>query len=65
MVEISPSVLSANFANLQNDLDQLKKTKVKYLHLDIMENSFQIFLSVFQLSSRFVKIMILFLIPTL
>ncbi|EEB36941.1 ribulose-phosphate 3-epimerase [Anaerococcus hydrogenalis DSM 7454] len=40
MVEISPSVLSANFANLQNDLDQLKKTKVKYLHLDIMDGKF-------------------------
>lgn len=40
MVELSPSVLSANFANLQNDLDQLKKTKVKYLHLDIMDGKF-------------------------
>ena len=40
MVELSPSVLSANFANLQNDLDQLRKTKVKYLHLDIMDGKF-------------------------
>ena len=40
MVELSPSVLSAGFANLQNDLDQLKKTKVKYLHLDIMDGKF-------------------------
>ena len=40
MVELSPSVLSANFANLQNDLDQLKNTKVKYLHLDIMDGKF-------------------------
>ena len=40
MVELSPSVLSANFANLQNDLNQLKKTKVKYLHLDIMDGKF-------------------------
>ena len=40
MVELSPSVLSANFANLQNDLDQLKKTKVKYIHLDIMDGKF-------------------------
>lgn len=40
MVELSPSVLSCNFANVQRDLDKLKNTKVKYLHLDIMDGIF-------------------------
>lgn len=40
MVEISPSLLSANFANLQKDLDELKKSKIKYIHLDIMDGKF-------------------------
>lgn len=40
MVEISPSLLSANFSNLQKDLDELKRSKVKYIHLDIMDGEF-------------------------
>ncbi|MDO4778771.1 MAG: ribulose-phosphate 3-epimerase [Tissierellia bacterium] len=40
MIELSPSLLSANFYNLENDLEQLKKTQVKYLHLDIMDGNF-------------------------
>lgn len=40
MVEISPSLLSANFADLQKDLDELKKSNIKYIHLDIMDGKF-------------------------
>lgn len=40
MIELSPSLLSANFYNLQKDIEELKKTKVKYLHLDIMDGNF-------------------------
>lgn len=40
MVELSPSVLSCDFSNVQGDLDQLKDTQVKWLHLDIMDGLF-------------------------
>lgn len=40
MVELSPSILSCNFAHLQEDLDQLKGTDLKWLHLDIMDGIF-------------------------
>lgn len=40
MVELSPSLLSCNFSNIQADLDKLKDTKVKYIHLDIMDGNF-------------------------
>lgn len=40
MVELSPSILSTNFANVQNDLDQLADTPVKWLHLDVMDGIF-------------------------
>lgn len=40
MVELSPSILSCNFAHLQEDLDQLKNTDLKWLHLDIMDGIF-------------------------
>lgn len=40
MVELSPSILSCNFAHLQEDLDHLKNTELKWLHLDIMDGIF-------------------------
>lgn len=40
MREIAPSLLSANFYNLQDDLERLKKSGVKYLHLDVMDGNF-------------------------
>jgi len=39
-VEISASILSADFANLERDLNILKKAKVERLHLDIMDGHF-------------------------
>jgi len=38
--EIAPSLLSANFYNLQDDLERLKKSGIKYLHLDVMDGNF-------------------------
>lgn len=40
MREIAPSLLSANFYNLQDDLDRLKNEGIKYLHLDVMDGNF-------------------------
>lgn len=40
MREIAPSLLSANFYNLQDDLERLKKAGIKYLHLDVMDGNF-------------------------
>lgn len=40
MREIAPSLLSANFYNLQADLDRLKNEGIKYLHLDVMDGNF-------------------------
>ncbi len=39
-VKISPSILSGDFANLQNEITLLDKTDADYIHLDIMDGSF-------------------------
>lgn len=38
--ELSPSILSADFYNLENDLTILKKNDIKYLHIDVMDGMF-------------------------
>lgn len=40
MVELSPSILSCNFSNLQNDLKQTKDTDLKMIHIDVMDGIF-------------------------
>ena len=40
MVRLAPSILSANFANLQGDLDQTKDCGLKMIHIDIMDGTF-------------------------
>lgn len=35
--QLSPSLLSANFSNLEKDLLDIKKAGCKYLHLDVMD----------------------------
>lgn len=40
MVRLSPSILSANFANLQGDLDQTKGCGLKMIHIDVMDGIF-------------------------
>ena len=37
---LAPSLLSANFYNLESDLKMLKDEKIKYLHLDVMDGMF-------------------------
>ena len=39
-IKIAPSLLSANFANLENDLEQINRSEADWLHLDIMDGVF-------------------------
>ena len=40
MSKIAPSLLSANFYNLKDDIEILEKNKIEYLHLDVMDGVF-------------------------
>jgi ribulose-phosphate 3-epimerase len=40
MAIIAPSLLSANFLNLQKDCDMLNQSKADWYHLDVMDGSF-------------------------
>lgn len=40
MLELAPSLLSADFSNLSKDIKTLNDNDVKYLHLDIMDGNF-------------------------
>lgn len=40
MKELAPSLLSANFYNLENDLKILKENGIRYIHLDVMDGIF-------------------------
>lgn len=37
---IAPSVLSANFSNLQADFDMLQKSEAEFIHIDVMDGVF-------------------------
>ena len=37
---IAPSILSADFANLQKDVALVEQSGAKYLHIDIMDGHF-------------------------
>ena len=39
-MHISPSILSANFNDLYNDVKDLKKMGCDYLHIDVMDGHF-------------------------
>lgn len=39
-MKVSPSLLSANFANLTPDLDMINRSECDYLHLDVMDGVF-------------------------
>ena len=37
MAKLAPSLLSADFYNLENQIKILEKNKIEYLHLDCMD----------------------------
>lgn len=39
-MEVSPSLLSANFANLESDMEWFNRSEADYLHLDVMDGVF-------------------------
>lgn len=40
MVKLAPSILSANFAALLNDVQQVEEAGAEYLHIDVMDGHF-------------------------
>ena len=40
MIEICPSILSANFLNLKEDIKILEEAEVEMLHFDVMDGCF-------------------------
>jgi ribulose-phosphate 3-epimerase len=40
MIKISPSILSADFAELINDINEVKNGGAEYLHIDVMDGNF-------------------------
>ncbi len=40
MVNLAPSILSADFSDLRNQIKRVESTGVKYLHLDVMDGHF-------------------------
>ena len=40
MIKVSPSILSADFGNMERDIRALKTTGVEYVHVDIMDGHF-------------------------
>lgn len=40
MVELAPSILSCDFSRLQENLDDTKNTRLKMLHIDVMDGIF-------------------------
>ncbi|OYS98294.1 ribulose-phosphate 3-epimerase, partial [Limosilactobacillus reuteri] len=40
MIKVAPSILSADYVNLQTDIEQVEKTGAPYLHIDDMDRNF-------------------------
>lgn len=40
MVKVSPSILAADFANLERDVDMIRQTGADYVHVDVMDGLF-------------------------
>ena len=41
MIKVAPSILSANFSNLANEVDKVEKAGADILHIDIMDGHFE------------------------
>lgn len=39
-IKIAPSLLSANFGNLQQDIEMINSSDADFLHIDIMDGVF-------------------------
>ena len=39
-IKIAPSLLSANFGDLKNDIEKINNSKADYLHIDVMDGVF-------------------------
>ena len=37
---LNPSILSANFANLESDFLELERNNIKKIHIDVMDGNF-------------------------
>lgn len=40
MIRVSPSILAADFTNLQHDIDAVKQSGADYVHIDVMDGLF-------------------------
>ena len=40
MIKVAPSILSADFVNLERDIRKLSETGVDYVHVDVMDGIF-------------------------
>ena len=40
MIEIAPSMLSADFGNLDRDVEMVNRSEASWMHLDVMDGVF-------------------------
>ena len=40
MIKVAPSILSADYVNLQKDIEKVEKAGAPYLHIDVMDGTF-------------------------